>query len=329
MENPLVSIIVPVYRAEKYLRQCVDSILAQTFTDWECILVDDGSPDRSGEICDEYACKDSRIKVVHQLNGGVSVARQTGIDTASGKYTIHVDPDDWIDPMMLEELVTKVEQDDADMVICDFYTEDSKGRHYVAQNPGEDINAESVLKKILLQQLHGSCCNKLVKRACYGGIKFIPAEMVCFEDELFNIRLLWKNLALKISYMPFAYYHYVIKQISLSHGVSERMFRSRCMEVEALEKLFPTEKSDDLRVLKTAALFIAFELKDCKSLFSFYPEIRESLIEDGKPYSWLRPHASCLSIALRGYPKCAYIIFRFHLWTIKIKEIFDHVFRGR
>ncbi|MCI7728300.1 MAG: glycosyltransferase, partial [Bacteroidales bacterium] len=101
MAIPSVSIIVPVYNVELYLSKCIDSILAQSFTDWECILVDDGSKDSSGKICDEYALKDTRIKVIHQTNKGVSVARQVGIDNASGEYSIHIDPDDWVEPNML------------------------------------------------------------------------------------------------------------------------------------------------------------------------------------------------------------------------------------
>lgn len=92
--NPKISVIVPVYKAEKYLHRCVDSILAQTFTDFEVLLIDDGSPDRSGEICDEYAQKDSRVRVFHKENGGVSSARNRGLDEATGEYIIFIDSDD-------------------------------------------------------------------------------------------------------------------------------------------------------------------------------------------------------------------------------------------
>ena len=106
-DSPKISVIVPVYKAEAYLHRCVDSLLAQTFQDFEVLLVDDGSPDRSGEICDEYARKDSRVRVFHKENGGVSSARQYGMDHAQGEYTIHADPDDWVEPTMLEELYRK------------------------------------------------------------------------------------------------------------------------------------------------------------------------------------------------------------------------------
>ena len=113
----MISIIVPVYNAEDTIRNCLDSILAQTLFDFEVILIDDGSPDYCGRICDEYAKKDIRFKVIHKSNEGVSAARQVGIDNAQGEYTIHVDPDDRIEPSMLEELYAKAKETDADIVI--------------------------------------------------------------------------------------------------------------------------------------------------------------------------------------------------------------------
>ena len=115
---PPITIIVAVYRAEAYFHYCMQSLLNQTFRDFEILLIDDGSPDNSGRICDEYAKKDARIRVFHKENGGVSSARQCGIDNAFGEYTIHVDPDDWIEPDMLEKLYKRAQKDNADMVFC-------------------------------------------------------------------------------------------------------------------------------------------------------------------------------------------------------------------
>lgn len=108
MKNPTISVIVPVYKTEKYLPQCIDSILNQSFTDFELLLIDDGSPDRSGEICDEYARKDSRIRVFHQQNGGVSCARNNGLLHARGQYVVFVDSDDRILPDYLRDLYQDV-----------------------------------------------------------------------------------------------------------------------------------------------------------------------------------------------------------------------------
>lgn len=98
-----VSVIVPVYKAENCLRRCVDSILDQTFTDFELVLVDDGSPDQSGQICDEYIQHDARVKAIHKVNGGVSTARNAGLDIASGKWVVFVDSDDWCEPNYLSD----------------------------------------------------------------------------------------------------------------------------------------------------------------------------------------------------------------------------------
>ena len=105
MSNPKISVIIPVYNAEATLRRCVDSVLAQTFTDFECLLINDGSKDKSGEICDEYAAGDSRIRVFHKENGGVSSARNVGLDNATGEWIAFVDSDDWVDVAFLDSLL--------------------------------------------------------------------------------------------------------------------------------------------------------------------------------------------------------------------------------
>ena len=124
MNSPKISIIVPVYKVEKYLRRCLDSIVAQTFTDWECILIDDGSPDNSGRICDEYAEKDKRFRVFHQENVGVSAARNKGLDEARGEWIGFVDSDDWIEKNMYEYLYNDAIETKADVVVCGF-----RGQH--------------------------------------------------------------------------------------------------------------------------------------------------------------------------------------------------------
>ena len=115
--NPLISIIVPVYKVEKYLPRCIESILGQTYTNFELILVDDGTPDRSGIICDRYAEKDSRIKVIHKENGGVSTARNAGIDVAQGKWITFVDSDDWVSDDYLSTLIEPLENNEYDLTV--------------------------------------------------------------------------------------------------------------------------------------------------------------------------------------------------------------------
>ena len=113
----LISIIVPVYNVEKYIHECVDSIINQTYKNIEIILVDDGSPDNCGKICDEYAKKDNRIKVIHKPNGGLSDARNHGIDVANGEWLMFIDSDDWIEPNMAEKLLHSALNNKADLAI--------------------------------------------------------------------------------------------------------------------------------------------------------------------------------------------------------------------
>ena len=124
---PKVSVIVPVYKAEKYLRQCIESILAQTFTDWECILVDDGSPDHSGAICDEYAARDARIRVIHKENGGVSSARNMALGRMTGKWLTFVDSDDCLYPNALQRWVEVAELNELDLIQCYYNREYKEG----------------------------------------------------------------------------------------------------------------------------------------------------------------------------------------------------------
>ena len=181
MNNPAISIIVPIYKAEETLLRCLDSLKAQTFTDFEVLMVDDGSLDRCGEMIDAYAQKDSRFKAYHKENGGVSSARQYGIDHAQGEFTIHADPDDWVEPTMLEELYGKAKEEDADMVICDFFENTYKGQKYV---------------------------NKLIRRVCYSMFDIhFPSEINFCEDK-YVIATILKN-DIKVTYLPCAYYHYV------------------------------------------------------------------------------------------------------------------------
>lgn len=271
---PKISIIVPIYKAENYLHRCVDSILAQTFTDFEVLLIDDGSPDKSGEICDEYAKKDSRVRVIHKENGGVSSARQCGIDNAQGEYTIHADPDDWVEPTMLEELYAKAMEDDADMVICDFYMNTEAGQIYQRQQPST-LYHESVLKD-LLHNLHGSCWNKLVRRNCYINYNVsFPLEFSLNEDLYVNMALLRNPL--KIAYHPRAFYHYVIAENSNSI-TSQRYYTDKHYKEDVLkiEKFSVIMQGHQLhkRIVDRMAMSMMYRLFEHHDLSSYEYHIR-------------------------------------------------------
>ena len=218
-----ISIIVPIYNQEKVMRKCLDSILKQTFSDWECILVDDGSTDQSGEICDEYARHDKRIKVIHKKNDGVAMARQTGVDNALGEYTIHADPDDYVEPRMLEDMYEASKVQNADILVCDFYSDKgANNTNYVSQ-PIIDNTIKGLVTSILRCKLHGSLCNKLAKRRIYTdyNAKFYPG--INYSEDV----LIWAQLVdkeLKVAYLPKAYYHYVQNINSITFEMSPKLF---------------------------------------------------------------------------------------------------------
>ena len=160
--NPKISIIVPIYNVEKFLPRCLDSLLAQTFPDFELLLIDDGSKDRSGDICDKYALKDQRIRVFHKENGGVASARQLGVDEARGEYSIHADGDDWVEPDMLQCFYDKAKETNADIVIADYYLQINNQQIYKLQKMKSN-NPIEVLKDILEDRVFGALWHKLIK----------------------------------------------------------------------------------------------------------------------------------------------------------------------
>lgn len=205
MNNPTISVIVAAYNAEKYIRRCLDSLLAQTMKDFELIVVDDGSTDSTVGILDEYARQNARIKVIHKPNGGVASARQAGIDAARGVYTIHADADDWVEPEMLEEMYEEACSRKADMVICDYYEVFAEGEKLNVQKPVPE-DCISVFGQ-MFNNLAGSLCNKLIRRRCYTdfGISF-ESGLNHEEDKLICLKLLAHDIV--VSYLGRAYYHY-------------------------------------------------------------------------------------------------------------------------
>lgn len=174
-DRPKVSVIVAIYMAEAYLDRCMHSLLRQTLKEIEIILVDDGSPDSSGDICDSYAVRDQRVKVIHKHNEGVALARQCGVDNMTGEYSIHVDPDDWIEPDMLEIMYTKAKSEDLDIVICGFINEFSDRSE--EDRPLRDLNDRTEpIQQLLNYKISPSLSNKLIRAEIYKttGMHFPP-----------------------------------------------------------------------------------------------------------------------------------------------------------
>jgi len=182
-----ISVIVPVYNVEKYLARCIDSILAQTFADFECILIDDGSSDNSPAICDEYAKKDDRIKVIHKENGGVSSARNTGLDVAQGEWITFIDSDDWVENNILDLLLNNAVKNNCDMSVCGLRSldENEKELSKSKQMPLETLDKNTAKKTLLGFEKFTSCVvGKIVKKEYAGKVRFRLEIKVC-EDGLF------------------------------------------------------------------------------------------------------------------------------------------------
>lgn len=175
---PKVSVSVPVYNTSEFLRQCLDSLAAQTMRDIEFILVDDGSTDGSGDICDEYAARDSRFKVVHQPNGGSASARQTALDQALGQYIIVCDSDDWTDPALYRSLYRKAVETDADITLCGHVREYGNRSVDIPPQPGLDAHR-------LALEFEGGSWVMLVKRSFLDACRFsYDTRINCGEDRL-------------------------------------------------------------------------------------------------------------------------------------------------
>ena len=223
MANNLpISVIMPIYKAERTIKKAVNSVLTQTFHNFELLLVDDGSPDSCGQIVDDYADKDNRVIALHKLNGGLSDARNFGLAHASGEYSIFVDPDDWIDNTELEEMYAMAKTEDADIVMCDLYYNDKYRQTYRAQKP-VSCNHYDILKDILVGTVHGSTDNKLIRNSLYQkyGISY-PQGIYGVEDQYTMCALLKNDM--KIAYMPKAFYHYMFYSDTLSRHYDEKSF---------------------------------------------------------------------------------------------------------
>lgn len=218
MSNPLISVIVPVYKAEPYLQRCVDSIRNQTYSNLEIILVDDGSPDRCGEMCDALAKEDKRIRVIHKENGGLSSARNAGLDIASGAYIGFVDSDDWIDLNMYQVLYDTMVQQNAQISCCAIaYSDGDRVFAYMNRKFDESFTLDTAQAQIELTRncrITNSVDDKLYVSSIWDGLRF--REGALYEDAF--IQHLCIHRAKYITYMAKPMYFYFQSPNSILRG---------------------------------------------------------------------------------------------------------------
>jgi glycosyltransferase involved in cell wall biosynthesis len=228
---PKISIIVPVFKVEKYLPKCIDSLINQTLKDIEIILINDGSPDKCGIICDNYAKKDNRVIVIHQENQGVSVARNAGIEVARGEWITFVDGDDWVENNMCELALNKAQESEADIVIWSFFKNFINKEERIALIPGGDADLSKNKDLIQLKSIYQSYYDKVLTSTVSAGVtwcKLYNAEfirkyklrfkkgLIRAQDTVFSINAIER--ASKIIYFDIPLYHYRITDSSTCSG---------------------------------------------------------------------------------------------------------------
>lgn len=253
MNRPLVSIIVPIYNVEKYLEKCVKSLVRQTYSNLEIILVDDGSIDTSGTICDKFAEQDIRVKVIHKANGGASSARNVGIEAIMGEYAMFVDGDDWIDKDTIEMCVKKISDNPDLQCVLFSYTKEYPGKSIPihVMETSEYFEGEEATKKIY-RRLFGlsseemkhpermnnieSCCMKLYKTSFVKEGKFFDTKEVgSSEDALFNMYALYG--VNKVCYIDENFYHYRKVPESITNSYRPRLVTQWGNLFDTIEKI--------------------------------------------------------------------------------------------
>jgi glycosyltransferase involved in cell wall biosynthesis len=225
--NPLISLIVPVYNIPKYLERCVDSIINQSYENMEIILVNDGSTDHSGQICDAYSQKDKRVRVIHKINGGLSNARNAGLDAMKGKYVGFVDGDDFIDKYMYETLVKAILDNDADIVQTGFYHTDEDGNiedEITFKEASYDNLDDMFYARFKENNIHVGVWTKLYKSTIFKSIRFSEGHV--YED--YAILPMILNECKKFVVIDGAFYNYASNPQGISNNpVSLSVIKSR------------------------------------------------------------------------------------------------------
>ena len=323
MKTPKISIIVPVYKAEKYLHRCVDSILAQTFTDFELLLVDDGSPDESGKICDEYADKDRRVRVFHKENGGVSSARNQGIEHALGEWLYFVDSDDMLFDYTLKELYSKTSNEidsviggyiETDGVNCLYKTECKKDMLWDYKTALLDFYTP------LYGKFNGYLWNRLFRHSVINQYRIRFSEQIYYkEDGLFVIVFICKSqkgtaVTSKIIYQYFINSDGAMQ--SLKYNFNYKYLTNMDARIACWENIREVTEWNDLKLRFEARRCIVQIYYMIQGLMSYY-KIKDKSVQDSIE-SKMKNQVSILFV----------IIIRIYELPIRILNKFKSILRG-
>lgn len=314
MNHCKISVIVAVYKAEKYIHRCLNSILSQTLSDIQVILVDDGSPDKSGAICDDYAQKDNRVLVIHKKNGGVSSARQVGLEAAIGEFVIHVDPDDWIEKDMFEVLYNDAIKNKSDVVLSDFIFDFPNKSEYSKLFSFSYDNGQSLFLPMIDCLFHVSNCNKIVRRSIFvdNDIRF-PIGYNHWED--YYISCLIYFYTDKTSYVPKAFYHVDRFSNDNSLSRSKSLDDLHCLKyfISQFEKRFAVSNPEAIQksklFVKSRMFYDYGHLLSGEEFAALYPEVNKVYI---KEHLGIRPYKLCHLLAGLGLYHIAVLVLKWN-----------------
>lgn len=293
-----ISVIVPVYNVEQYLGRCVDSLVNQTYSDLEIILVDDGSKDNSGHLCDTYAKKDARIKVVHQANQGLSGARNTGLDNATGSYIFFLDSDDYLEENAFELMLNNMHRWNADIVACgiqNVYDNSSLNNRFTSDKPGVWSGRDSVIQMMRTNNICTVAWNKLYKASLWQDIRFTVG--ILHEDEDVTYKPLY--MAKIVSFIPDCLYDYYQRDGSLVHLKQELRYKDYLNAIE--KRILYFEDNNEKELIEHSFLTLLDYLKYVYR-------------ETGKETQTKIVALYRKSIAERGLPDCCSLKKKFALW---------------
>lgn len=259
-KEPKVSVIVPVYKVEKYIERCAVSLFEQTLDDIEYLFIDDCTPDKSIEILkqvlEEYPQRKNQV-VIHRMehNSGQAKVREWGMRNATGEYVIHCDSDDWVDVHMYEDMYKKAIEDEADVVVCDFYSTDCNYEQYSKGLNSKD--RENMIADILLWRIAGCLWNKLVRRRVYAGQNIDYPTHNMGEDAALIIQILWNSR--RVSYLSEPLYYYYMNPTSITKDCTAEKIRQRFLQatanVEIIEQFFVGKYTEKIKDALTKYIF--------------------------------------------------------------------------
>lgn len=292
MNDSLISIIVPVYNVEKYVRKCIDSLISQTYFKLEIILIDDGSTDNSGKICDEYSLKDVRIKVIHKENGGLSDARNAGLRIMQGKYVFFVDSDDWLHVKAIQILYDNMVRCDCDIAIGNFrrvtnHLEKINRESSTGKLTIYELSKKQALEEMLKQEKYTcSAWGRLFKVELFENIEFPVGKL--FEDQGTTYKLFLKSN--KICFVDFPIYAYFVRNGSIQNSqfkianMDELEFAIK-QKIE-IDKIYPELQGATAGRLISTCFHIMYGIEDIKQYKEYYEEAKNYIIKYRKQAIW-------------------------------------------